>query len=267
MVIRAKKSLGQNFLRSPAILRKIADAGAVGPDDTVLEIGPGEGTLTAELLSRHAHVVAIEKDDRLVPILTERFASAIDAKKLSLIHGDALTVDLDMLPFDGQPYKVVANIPYYITRAIIRRLLESARQPTTIVLLVQKEVADRIVAREGHESILSISVKAYGVPRYIATVPRGAFSPVPRVDSAIIAIDRITKDNFRTVPEDVFFSLLKKGFSSKRKLLTNNLPLSKETGVALLGSLGIPENIRAEELSLEQWRSLAEKVVAESDRN
>jgi len=194
-----KKSLGQHFLASAAYVRAVAQAGDIRAGETVLEIGPGRGVLTAELLSRGARVIAIEKDSRLIPELSVRFAREIAEKNLRLIEGDALALEPEKLGLKDGGYKIIANIPYYITGALFEKFLGGRPQPSAIVFLVQKEVAERIAVRKkkplgsarGKESILSLSVKAFGTPRYIKTVPRGAFAPVPNVDSAILAIENI----------------------------------------------------------------------------
>ena len=245
-----KKSLGQHFLRDPKILGKIVAAGKLTLEDSVLEIGPGEGGLTMLLLAKVRKVVAVEKDDRLIPILRERFASEIASGRLELIHAD-------ILDFSPTNYKVVANIPYYIAGALMRKFLQEGPEPCMMVLLVQKEVARRIVAQDGRESILSISVKAYGTPRYVDTVKAGSFSPPPNVDSAIIAIEGISKEFFTHCGEKKFFALLKKGFAHPRKLLASNLGI--ETGV--LETAGIAPNARAEVLSPEAWKDLATKIL------
>ncbi len=251
-----KKSLGQNFLHNPYYLSLIADTAEITPGEVVLEVGPGEGALTRELLSRGATVVAVEKDSRLIPILKETFAQELKAKKLFLHEGDALELSPRELKIRGK-YKVVANIPYYITGLLIRKFLSEEKQAELLVLLVQKEVAERI-ARSKKESILSLSVKAYGEPKYIKTVPRGAFAPSPKVDSAILRISGVSRKNFKkTAAEEKFFKLVKAGFAQKRKLLKKNLS-------ALLGSasdeLFTKENIsftaRAEDVPLEKWLGL-----------
>lgn len=163
-----KKSLGQHFLNSPQIVSDIVTAGKVTQEDTVLEIGPGEGVLTEKLLATGAHVISIEKDDRLIPELHKRFNREISLKQFDLIHADVLDVGLTHI--SSNKYKVVANIPYYITGQIIRMFLESDRQPTAMTLLIQKEVADRIVARDKKESLLSLSVKVFGDPKYLASL-------------------------------------------------------------------------------------------------
>ncbi len=225
-----KKSLGQNFLRSPKALKDIVDAARLEKGDLVLEIGPGEGTLTAALLQNenNVRVIAIEKDDRLIPILHEKFAIEIKEDRFTLIHGDILELPLDSkelksLGIKDKNFKVVANIPYYITGAILPMLLGEKIQPSKAVVLVQKEVAERTVARDGKQSILSVSVKVYGKASIAAKVPRGAFVPAPNVDSAVLVIDDISKDFFKKVSEKDFFKVVKTGFAHKRKLLGTNL--------------------------------------------
>jgi len=269
--IKPKKTLGQNFLNSDGALDAIIKAGRVIKGDVVLEIGPGKGALTKRLLEAGAQVIAIEKDDRLIPFLQELFSKEIKSKKLTLVHGDILEFNSSLYGLISNHYKLVANIPYYITGEITRKFLSGNFQPSLIVVLVQKEVAERITTavqgavkiKEGKESILSISVKAYGEPKYIQTVKAGCFFPPPKVDSAILLIDNISKDRFKKIDsrlhgndnveelEEKFFEIVKTGFAHKRKTLTSNLRgiISKEK----LAELGIKENERAENLSLAQW--------------
>ncbi len=269
----AKKSLGQHFLRSRAALEKIAAAPALTPTDVVLEVGPGEGALTVLLLERAGKVVAVEKDARLIPILQEKFAREIAAGKLGLVHADILEIktpqmfrktapDVDGLQtsgavFPAAAYKIVANLPYYITGQFLRKFLQTETQPSMMVLLLQREVAKRITATDKKESILSLSVKCYGAPRYITTVKAGSFSPPPKVDSAILAIEDISKDFFTgggvVFSEETFFTIIKKGFAHPRKLLSNNLDIS----ASVLEQCGIHARARAENVSLEQWKCIA----------
>ncbi len=269
MTIRAKKSLGQNFLRAPLLLKKIVDAGMVSAEDTVLEVGPGEGTLTTVLLSRSARVIAVEKDDRLIPVLQKKFSEEIAAGQLTLVHEDILKCDLThwKLParFESRSesggeignWKLIANIPYYLTGAILKKFLGGKCQPKSAVLLIQKEVAERIVARDGKESILSISIKVYGEPRIVGKVPRGAFTPAPNVDSAIISIENISKKFFKGISEEEFFALVRRGFKSKRKTLVNNLGIEKSAAEKILSECGIEPRVRPENLSPKEWRILA----------
>lgn len=244
-----KKSLGQHFLHNWHHLGKIADALQVEPGEQVLEIGPGDGALTEVLLERGARVLAIEKDHRLIPLLAEKFAG----KNFEVIEADALEFNAAH-HFKRKSFKVVGNIPYYITGALLKKFLGADTQPSSLVFLIQKEVAERI-ARSKKESILSLSVKVYGEPRYVAAVPAGAFVPPPKVDSAILALYSISKKNFKNKKhEEYFFNLIKKGFSSKRKFLLNNLGREYTN---TLENVGVSEKARAEDLSLAQWLALS----------
>ncbi len=195
----AKKSLGQNFLRSKGALQKIVEAADLKMCDVVLEAGPGEGVLTEELLKRAGKVIAVEKDDRLIPFLSQKFSSDISSGKLNLFNLDVLDFPPSGYTLVPSGYKLVANLPYYITGQFLKKFLQNVPPPSKMVLLLQKEVAKRIIANDGKNSILSISVKAYGEPKYIETVPAGAFSPAPKVDSAIILIDKISKNFFTEI--------------------------------------------------------------------
>jgi 16S rRNA (adenine1518-N6/adenine1519-N6)-dimethyltransferase len=252
--MHAKKSLGQHFLTNTGIVSSIVDAGLVTKSDTILEIGPGKGVLTAELLKRGVKVVAVEKDKELLPFLMEKFEKEIAVKQLTLIVGDILDSQF-LLP---DSYKVIANIPYYITGAIIRKFLTEEKQPEKMVLLVQKEVALRIVAKDKKESLLSLSVKAYGEPRYIKTVKAGSFTPAPKVDSAILVIDAISRELFTNIKEERFFTVLHAGFAHKRKQLFSNLKAVFDEKVLKekMALCGILESARAEELSVDDWRCL-----------
>lgn len=259
--MKPKKSLGQNFLKSGKALGDIVRAGNVSADDIVLEIGPGKGALTEKLLETGAKVFAVEKDCDLIPLLTEKFASYIASGKLKLIEADILDYDptYDLRLTTSSSYKLVGNIPYYITGAIIRKFLESDFQPTLAVFLVQKEVAERIVARDKKESILSLSVKAYGEPKLVAKVPKRYFTPEPKVDSAVLLIDNINKKNFRNITEQDFFMIVKSAFGQKRKTMLKNLSnagISKENLAFMAKDMVIDPKIRAEDLSMEQFLAL-----------
>lgn len=219
-VHRPNKTFGQHFLKSEAILQAIIATADIQLIDCVLEVGPGKGVLTSALLQKAQCVVAVEKDRLLIPYLAERFVREIAQKKLVLVEGDILKLSPQELGIPKK-YKVVANIPYYITGHFLRQFLSSKHQPTTMTLLVQKEVAERIVARDGKESVLSLSVKAYGTPKIIRTVPAGCFSPPPKVASAILHIGAISRNFFNSPKEErVFFELIKKAFNQKRKLVS-----------------------------------------------
>ncbi|HUO56099.1 MAG TPA: 16S rRNA (adenine(1518)-N(6)/adenine(1519)-N(6))-dimethyltransferase RsmA [Candidatus Paceibacterota bacterium] len=246
------RRLGQHFLRSRAALTAIIEAGDLRHDDVVLEIGPGEGVLTRELVAHTRQVIAIEKDEKLYAQLRETFSQEIRDGSLTLIAADALTYE------PPERYKLIANIPYYITGAIIRKFLTASSQPDRMVLLVQKEIAERI-ARSQKESILSISVKAYGSPRYITKVPAGSFAPPPKVDSAILLIENISRNFFTEIDEEKFFAIVHAGFASKRKMLLGNLSMfgSREKLNELFMRCDIDPKIRAEDVALQKWRELA----------
>ena len=274
MKLQAKKSLGQHFLRSEKALSAIVDAGDIHADDIVLEIGPGEGVLTERLLKLAGKVIAVEKDPRSVVLIQEKFAEEIKEGKLDVIEKDILDFNQKTLSLfipqgrtlrnkgDRINYKVIANIPYYITGAILEHFLQTDFQPELMVLLVQKEVAQRIIARDKKESILSMSVKVYGDPTLIQIVPRGAFAPAPTVDSAILLIDHISKEKLEGVKDTHYFNILKHGFAHKRKKLIKNLEeiSDRATLKPLFESLNIDENTRAEDLSLDQWIAIAKLI-------
>jgi len=260
---RAKKSLGQNFLTSPSVAKDIVNAAELRPGEVVVEIGPGKGALTNHLLAQDTRVIAIEKDERLIPILSQRFAREISAGRLSLVPGDIAqmqtwqnVVRKHRLAEGG--FAVVANIPYYITGMLFRLFLESGPQPRTLVFLVQKEVAQNAVARRGKESILSLSLRAYGTPKLIRIVGRKFFSPQPKVDSAVLAVKNISRARFPTrASERRFFEVIHAGFSAKRKILANNLVRGlgreKRDVERLLASLSLPLSVRAEDVGIDDW--------------
>jgi 16S rRNA (adenine1518-N6/adenine1519-N6)-dimethyltransferase len=251
----SKKSLGQHFLTNADIVASIAEAGMVSSGDTVLEIGPGKGVLTAELLKRGAKVIAVEKDGELMPFLEEKFQKEIKEKQLALINEDILNFQPESYKLKTKSYKIIANIPYYITGAIIRKFLTEKHQPNKMTLLVQKEVAERIVAKNGKESLLSISVKVYGEPKYVKTVKAGSFTPPPKVDSAILLINNISREFFHDISEEKFFEILHIGFAHKRKQLQGNLKAVFDEKIVKEKMLfcGILESTRAEDLSPKDW--------------
>jgi 16S rRNA (adenine1518-N6/adenine1519-N6)-dimethyltransferase len=256
----AKKSLGQNFLKSKKALSDMVNAGKVSKGDTVLEIGPGKGALTEVLLQHAGKVVAIEKDKRLIPLLEEKFAGEITNGRLELIYGDILEERIEL----PKNYKLIANIPYYITGALFRMFLEAENKPNTIVFLVQKEVAERAVAKDGKESLLSLSIKAYGTPKYISKVSKQYFSPVPKVDSAIVAVYDISSDNFKKagVSEKQFFRVIKTGFAAKRKVLAKNLSeiAPKDVVHKACADFGLDAKVRAEDLPMPAWLALTKAL-------
>jgi len=303
-----KKSLGQYFLGDKGILKKIAIFAQIGKEDVVLEVGPGEGSLTEFILEKAKKVIAVEKDGRMIEFLKEKFSKEIKEGKLEVIEGDILDLKLgepEKSPVRktfaarrrensknsaefyaclsnrsfslAQDYILVGNIPYYITGALFKKALESPNPPKSITFIVQKEVAERIMgshfakaSRNKKESILSISIKAYGKPEYGGIIKAGSFHPKPKVDSAIISVRNINKENFKNISESKFFEILKAGFAHKRKLLIRNLlALSKSNAEKfdkkgmikeIFGKCGISEKARAENLSVENWIFLAKEL-------
>lgn len=239
---------------------RIAAASGIEKTDTVLEIGPGTGMLTRALLARAKKVVAVEADKDLIPILEETFAEEIASSHLLLIPGDIRTFDRSIL--EGK-YHLVANIPYYLTGDIIRSFLSGTKLPASITFLVQKEVAERI-ARSKKESILSVAVKTYGVPKYQFTVPRGAFSPAPKVDSAVISISNITSPFKDEATERAFFDVLHAGFAHKRKFLLRNLEVvaGKEQILDAFKKARLEEKTRAEDIPAASWHILAKNLLS-----
>jgi 16S rRNA (adenine1518-N6/adenine1519-N6)-dimethyltransferase len=259
--MKAKKSLGQHFLTSEAAVYHMVQASLAKKGDTVLEIGPGKGVLTKALLATGASVIVVEKDERMIPVLSETFATEIDDKQLNVIPGDILETDISKIIGENQ-YRVVANIPYYITGEIMRLFLEHITQPKNMTLLVQKEVAERIVARDKKESVLSLSIKAFGVPSLVSVVKRGSFFPIPNVDSAIIHIADISRTKLGDVAPEHFFSVVKTGLAHKRKILISNLKecFAKDTLSDAFAKLSISENVRGEDLDISTWINLAREL-------
>lgn len=278
-MIKAKKSLGQNFLKDESILNRIVDGANLTDEDTVIEIGPGMGVLTEKLAKVYKKVIAIELDDRLIDLLRNKLRNF---ENVEVIHDDILKINLPKLlttnNLQQTTYKVVANIPYYITAPIIKLFLETKYPPSEMILMVQKEVAERIVAKPGNMSILAVAVQYYAKPEYLFTVPREAFDPVPKVESAVIKITNnlpasTRKDDclstrggqlttYNKENAKHFFRVVRAGFSAKRKTLANNLSsslqLDKKTVEEKLESFGFSKNTRAQELGVEDW----EKMVA-----
>ena len=263
-MIKPKKSLGQNFLRDDSVLDKIIKTANLSEDDFVIEVGPGEGVLTEELARLAEKVIAIEIDKNLALRLDSRLRGN---DKIEIINADILEINLPELLEQNNftNYKVIANIPYYITSPIIRLFLETAHPPTEMILMVQKEVAERICAKPGKLSILALSVQYYADAKLLFAVPKTAFFPVPEVDSAVIRIIRSEKQEVKSKEEiKKFFKLVKAGFSAKRKTLVNNLSTSLQLEKAFveekLKQIGISPNQRAQELRLEDWKKLAELI-------
>ena len=256
--INAKKSLGQNFLYDEAILARIADAADVNDADDVLEVGPGLGSLTKELARRANRVVAVELDDRMIPIL-EGELSGFD--NLKIVHQDILKIRPEDEFARSQSYKVVANVPYYITGAILRHLLQTEVQPSCMVLTVQKDVAERMTASPGKMSLMAVSTQFYGRVRMAFNLSAGSFYPKPKIASSVVKIDVNRRpEGAKSVTDDkLFFRIAKIGFSQKRKQLLNNfkgLGLEKSAVSTWCDAAGIDGKRRAETLSIDDWVSL-----------
>ena len=257
--LEPKKSLGQNFLFDENVLWRIVDAADIAPDDHVLEIGPGLGALTKLLAQTAVSVTAVELDDRLLPVLAEELAPY---NNITVIHGDILAQNPDTL--FTTPYKVVANVPYYITGAILRHLLSAQNKPTVMVLTVQKEVAERITAVPPKMSLLAVSSQFYGRATTVTTLKAGAFWPRPDVDSAVICLDLSQSPAVDPAFEKQFFRIARAGFSQKRKQLQKNLRQlgqSREEINTSLSQANIDGTRRAETLTLDEWRTLTEEVA------
>ncbi len=253
--LRPDRRLGQNFLVSPGGLARVVEAADLAPDDAVLEIGPGVGSLTVLLAERARRVVAVELDERLRPALE---AVLRPYPQVTLVFGDILKQDIAALMGRGA-YKVVANIPYYITSAVIRHLLAARTRPERLVLTVQREVAERITAQPPHMSLLALSVQVFGEARLAARLPAGAFYPRPQVDSAVVRVD-VTSPRVPEAQLDAFFRLAKAGFAQRRKTLRNALAAGlgwpTAQALALLEAAAIDPRRRAETLSLGEWATL-----------
>jgi 16S rRNA (adenine1518-N6/adenine1519-N6)-dimethyltransferase len=256
--LQPKKSLGQNFLIDPSGLDKVMQAAGLSPEDTVLEIGAGLGSLTVLLAQTVRRVIAVEIDRGLIAPLTEAVS---EYDNVQIVEGDILKIPPEELNL-GEAYLVVANIPYYISSAIIRRLLETQNRPARIVLTVQQEVAERICAKDGKFSLLALSVQVFGVPRIQARIAAGCFYPAPDVDSAVLSITLYPQPLIATEELDAFFRLARAGFSQKRKTLRNTLSaglgLPAVQAESLLAAAGIDPRRRAETLSIAEWGRLTD---------
>ncbi|NPV56836.1 MAG: ribosomal RNA small subunit methyltransferase A [Anaerolineae bacterium] len=254
--IRPKKSLGQNFLIDPHSLQKVTLAAGIAAGENILEIGAGLGNLTVHLCREAGHVIAVEIDQRLIPLLREQLSGV---ENVTIIHGDILEIDpasLNLAP----GYVVVANIPYYITSAILRHLLEAAVKPARMVLTVQKEVAQRVTAAPGELSLLALSVQVYGKPRIVAHIPAACFYPAPDVDSVMLQVDLYPQPLIAAQHLDDFFHVIRAAFSQKRKTLRNalssGLALPTNETAAWLQAADIDPMRRAETVSLPEWSRL-----------
>ncbi|HLD42208.1 MAG TPA: 16S rRNA (adenine(1518)-N(6)/adenine(1519)-N(6))-dimethyltransferase RsmA [archaeon] len=267
--IKPRKSLGQNFLTSKGVLGDILKAASLTKQDTVLEIGPGIGTLTRGLAQSAKKVAAVEKDSAMVEILKE---TTKDLPNIEIIQGDILKLRQakELLSLSKEGYKVVANLPYYITSPVIRLFLEAEHKPELLVLMVQKEVAQRICAKPPKMSLLAVSVQIYGEPSIVAYVKKGCFWPQPKVDSAILKIapHNLTKLSYPQLDLVKFFTVVKAGFKQPRKQLLNNLSqglkIPKQKVETWLGQIGIAPTQRAETLAMQDWINLAKSGIIEA---
>ncbi|MDP3954129.1 MAG: 16S rRNA (adenine(1518)-N(6)/adenine(1519)-N(6))-dimethyltransferase RsmA [bacterium] len=254
---KPKKSLGQNFLVAESAYKKIISALELRPDETVIEVGPGLGTLTEHLAKSKASVIAVEKDDVLSEFLKNKFSNQ---KNVTIINSDILSYKLSAIS-----YKLVGNIPYYLTSHLIRTVLENWPTPNSIVLMLQKEVAQRIVAKPPHMSLLAVSVQYYAEAKIISYVKKESFWPAPKVDSAIVRLAPHTRTDWDRPGTDLFFKVVKAGFSAKRKQLGNNLSaslkISKTEAENKLNSADIDPQRRAETLTVEEWLGLTERFI------
>jgi len=261
--LRARKGLGQHFLVDEEVLGLIISAAELTPDDTVVEVGPGLGVLTGELARRAGWVVAVELDNKLADILKQTLTSF---ENLTIINEDMLKIDpADLLQaprakFPSENYKVVANLPYYITSPVLRHFLEAQVKPQVMVVMVQKEVAEEIAAKPGRMSLLSVGVQLYGEPAIVSYVPARCFYPAPEVDSALLRVVPYSRPPIEVSDREGFFTLVRAGFSAARKQLANSLAkglgVSKTDALSLLAKAGIVSQRRAETLSLEEWARL-----------
>lgn len=261
---KPKKSLGQNFLTDKRVAEQMVVDAMVNENDTVLEIGPGKGILTREIIKKTDKIIAVEKDEVLAEEIRSEFKKNYPLNDLpKIVTGDILNIEPQDINLKDGEYKLVANIPYYITGEIIRKFLTSDQKPALIILLVQKEVAKRIINEK--ESLLSLSIKAYGNPRYIKTVKRGSFYPAPNVDSAIILIENIKKPEWSIeVPENLFFETIKAGFAHKRKFAKSNLSeiFGKEKIENIWNYLKLDQKERAENIHLDTWVKIAGQIIS-----
>jgi 16S rRNA (adenine1518-N6/adenine1519-N6)-dimethyltransferase len=262
--LRPSKSFGQHLLVSRPALDEIVAAAGLQPDDSVLEVGAGTGVLTVELARRAQRVVAVELDRAILPVLhetTRRF------KNVEIIPRDLLAVQPAEF-FGDAPYKLVANLPYYITALTLRHFLEAANPPRLLVVMVQREVAERMSAAPGDLSLLGLSVQFYGTPRIVARVPADAFFPPPQVDSAVVRVDLFSQPPLSGAARDRFFGIAHAGFAEKRKQIHNslarNLHVPQATVAGWLSEAGIDPMRRAETLSLDEWLRLT-RIVRDED--
>ncbi len=263
--LRARKGLGQHFLIDGEVLKRITSAAELTPSDVIVEVGPGLGVLTRELAQKAGRVIAIELDNKLAAALKQTLASF---NNVTIINDDVLKIEPKNL-ITKPGYKVVANLPYYITSPVLRHFLEASAKPQLMILMVQKEVAEAIIAKPGKMSLLSVSVQFYGEPRIISPVPAQCFYPAPKVDSAILRINLYPQPAVAVTDEGSFFDLVRAGFTAPRKQLLNSLAqglgASKSEILPLLETAGIVPKRRAETLTLEEWARLWQMFEEKKD--
>jgi len=273
--LHPRRSLGQNFLVAPHAPEKIALGAEIGPEDTVLEVGAGVGTLTEALAARAGHVIAVETDGQLLDVLRDLFGAS---SNVELVHGDILKLDpatllktatpAASLPLWGarlEHYLVVANLPYYITAAVLRHLLEASVRPARLIVTVQREVAERMVAAPGNMSLLGVSIQFYGKPQILFSLKRGSFHPAPAVDSAVVRVDLYATPPVGDCDVAQFFRVVSAGFAQRRKQLHNSLAatldLPSAAVSAALSAAAIDPTIRAEELSIQAWGQVSRALL------
>jgi 16S rRNA (adenine1518-N6/adenine1519-N6)-dimethyltransferase len=261
----AKKRFGQHFLSDVNILTRIADAAEIHDGDTVIEVGPGLGALTAVLAERASRVIAVEVDRDLVPLLRDRFAATA---RIAIVEADVLErTPRELLEAGGgtPPYIVAANLPYNIAAAVLRHFLEAQTQPRRLVVMVQLEVAEAIVARAGKMSLLSVATQVYGETRMVMKVAPGSFSPPPAVQSAVVRIDVYERPRV-DVPLDTFFKVVRAGFGNPRKQLRNSLSFGLYAKQSIIDEImrdaGVDATLRPQVLSLDQWAAITRAWIA-----
>ena len=260
---RPRKSLGQYFLVDERILGRIVAAARLNPEDTVVEIGPGRGALTRKLIARAGQVIAIELDSELARQLPSRLGGP---QNLSILNSDARTVDIADLGCQGWNYKVVANLPYYAASPIIRKFLESDCPPSSMVVMVQREVAESMTALPGRMTLLSVATQFYADASLVCSVPAAAFRPAPKVTSAVIRLDRLERPAVDVCSAAAFFNVVRAGFSAPRKQLRNSLShgsgLNARLVSVILEAAGIEGTRRAETLTLPEWKAVYQATKA-----
>ena len=268
--IKAKKSLGQNFLKNKKVLEKIVEISEIKKGEIVLEVGPGKGALTEKILNAGAKVIAIEKDSRMIPYLEQKFAPQISAGNLEIFEDDALFLDYQKINLSQKKFKIIANLPYYITGKFLSNVLSAKKKPEILVLMLQKAVVERISPQKKNknfkQNLLSLSVSVFGKPEFIMPVSAKNFTPAPKVDSAVLKVSEIS-DKFFTgnkIDQDNFFIFLKNSFSGKRKKIIKNLKekseIKRDFLEKIFDELEISKDVRAEDLKLSDFKKIFKKI-------